>query len=92
MLKTIKNHPRKILAISFLLLLFYWFSLPKPLFQMPTCMVLEDQKGNLLGARIAADGQWRFPHQTAVPDKFAAAIIEFEDRRFYNHSSNAAKL
>jgi penicillin-binding protein 1C len=85
MLKTIKNHPRKILAISFLLLLFYWFSLPKPLFQMPTCMVLEDQKGNLLGARIAADGQWRFPHQTAVPDKFAAAIIEFEDRRFYNH-------
>lgn len=85
MLKTIKKHPRKIIAISLITIGFYWFSLPNPLFQMPTCMVLEDQKGDLLGARIAADGQWRFPHQTEVPDKFAAAIIEFEDRRFYHH-------
>lgn len=85
MIKTIKNHPRKILVISLLLFGLYWFSLPKPLFQMPTCMVLEDKNGDLLGARIAADGQWRFPHQTEVPDKFAAAIIEFEDRRFYQH-------
>lgn len=85
MLKTIKKHPRKLLIFSLLLFLIYWFSLPKPLFQMPTSMVLEDQKGDLLGARIAADGQWRFPHQKDIPEKFAAAIIEFEDRRFYNH-------
>ena len=39
---------------------------------------LEDKKGNLLGARIAKDGQWRFPYQTAIPEKFQKAIIEFE--------------
>lgn len=80
----IKN--KKATGIIFLILfVIYWFSLPKPLFQDPTCMVLEDKKGNLLGARIAADGQWRFPYQDEIPEKFAAAIVEFEDRRFYSH-------
>ena len=63
----------------------YWFCLPSPLFKDPTSMVLEDKGGNLLGARIAADGQWRFPHSEQVPEKFKKAIIEFEDRRFYSH-------
>jgi len=72
----------KLLLILFL---FYWFSLPRPLFQDPTCMVLEDQSGDLLGARIAADGQWRFPQQDTIPEKFVQALIEFEDRRFYYH-------
>ncbi|MCB0552887.1 MAG: penicillin-binding protein 1C [Phaeodactylibacter sp.] len=67
------------------LFLLYWFSLPRPLFDAPTCMVLEDRQGNLLGARIAADGQWRFPEADSVPDRFAAALVEFEDRRFYYH-------
>lgn len=48
-------------------------------------MVLEDRQGNLLGARIAADGQWRFPESDSLPDKFTQALIEFEDRRFYSH-------
>jgi len=48
-------------------------------------MVLEDQKGNLLGARIAKDGQWRFPYQVEVPSKFITAITQFEDRRFFHH-------
>ncbi len=48
-------------------------------------MVLEDREGNLLGAKIATDGQWRFPKQDTIPAKFAKAIIEFEDRRFYSH-------
>ncbi len=48
-------------------------------------MVLEDRAGQLMGARIATDGQWRFPHNEFVPEKFAQAIIEFEDRRFYQH-------
>ena len=48
-------------------------------------MVLEDGNGILLGARIAADGQWRFPHTDSVPENFRQAIVEFEDRRFYSH-------
>jgi penicillin-binding protein 1C len=48
-------------------------------------MVLEDQNGNLLGARIATDGQWRFPQHDLVPEKYAACLVEFEDRHFYWH-------
>lgn len=48
-------------------------------------MVLEDRDGHLLGARIAADGQWRFPRKSKVPQRFAQALTTFEDRRFYQH-------
>lgn len=67
------------------LLLVWLFSLPKQLFTDPACMVLEDKDGTLLGARIAADGQWRFPAKEAVPAKFAQCLIMFEDKRFYYH-------
>ena len=63
----------------------YWFWLPDPLFQDPVCTVILDRKQNLLGARIANDGQWRFPHQENVPVKFQTAIICFEDKRFESH-------
>jgi penicillin-binding protein 1C len=65
--------------------LIYWFSLPKKIFDTPTSIVLVDRNNYLLGAKIAADGQWRFPHNDSVPSKFAAAITEYEDRRFYDH-------
>lgn len=69
-----------------LLLVLWWlFCLPKPLFKDPTSVVLEDRHGELLGARIAADGQWRFPVADSVPTKFSQALIEFEDRRFFRH-------
>jgi penicillin-binding protein 1C len=80
-----KKHRKKIwvaLAATFTL---YWFCLPSSLFNDPTCMVLEALDGSMLGARIAADGQWRFPHSSQVPDKFQKAIVEFEDRRFFSH-------
>jgi penicillin-binding protein 1C len=79
------QHRIKSLSVLFLLGLVYWFSLPSPLFDEPTCMVLEASNKNLLGAKIAADGQWRFPYIEEVPNKFAAALIEFEDKRFYSH-------
>ncbi|KAA3635051.1 MAG: penicillin-binding protein 1C [Bacteroidetes bacterium] len=63
----------------------YLFSLPRQLFDNPTCMVLEDKDGNLLGARIAGDGQYRFPPGDSIPMKFEQSLIEFEDRRFYRH-------
>ncbi len=80
-----QKHRKKTLFGLFVLLVWYWWILPRPLFTTPTCMVLEDAKGDLLGARIAADGQWRFPYQKDIPKKFEAAIIEFEDRRFHSH-------
>ncbi len=63
----------------------YYFSLPKKLFETPTCTVINDRDGNLLGAKIADDGQWRFPHNDSVPEKFRVCIVEFEDKHFYKH-------
>lgn len=67
------------------LLLLYLFSLPRELFKAPLSAVLESSDGRLLGARIAADGQWRFPPIDEVPDKYAAAVITYEDKRFRWH-------
>ncbi len=72
-------------VIFFILFLLFWFSIPRHLFNDPTCMVLEDRNGQLLGARISADGQWRFPFNSNVPKKFHDAIIAFEDKRFLSH-------
>ena len=58
---------------------------PGRLFDDPVCAVLESSDGRLLGARIAADGQWRFPPADSVPEKFARAIVCFEDKRFWHH-------
>jgi len=80
-----KTHRKKTFFLGVLLLVVYFFSLPSRLFDVPVSMVLEDRDGNLMGARIAADGQWRFPQRKRVPERFAQALITFEDRRFYKH-------
>jgi penicillin-binding protein 1C len=63
----------------------FYFCLPSKLFNAPACFVIEDKDGNLLNASIAADGQWRFPYNENVPEKFIQCITTFEDKRFYNH-------
>ncbi|MCX6224239.1 MAG: transglycosylase domain-containing protein [Bacteroidia bacterium] len=59
--------------------------LPNPLFDEPTSTVVYDRTGNLIGARIADDGQWRFSAEDSVSAKFKTCIIEFEDRYFRKH-------
>ena len=78
---------KKRMALFLLLagLLAYYFCLPRTLFDRPTSTVLMDAEGELLGAKIARDGQWRFPHNAEVPHKFRTAIIAFEDKRFERH-------
>lgn len=68
-----------------MLLLIYYFSLPRTLFKEPYSTVIESKEGELLGAKIARDGQWRFPAQDSVPDKFKKCIVYFEDEYFYKH-------
>ncbi|MEJ2043327.1 MAG: penicillin-binding protein 1C [Reinekea sp.] len=63
----------------------FWFSLPEPLFSTPYSTILVDRHGQLLGAKISADEQWRFPEGNAVPEKFKIAIIAYEDKRFLHH-------
>ncbi len=68
-----------------MILLLFWFSLSGPLFHDPTSTVLLDNEGQLLGAKIANDHQWRFPESERVPEKVSQAIIHFEDRKFRYH-------
>ena len=76
----------KIIAVAIIaVLVWFGFCLPDPLFQSPTSYVIEDAQGELLGATIAADGQWRFPYNENVPEKFRQCIISFEDSRFNYH-------
>ncbi len=67
------------------LVIIYYFILPKPLFNDPYSTVLEDRNENLLSASIASDGQWRFPEQVDIPEKFKEAIFLYEDKRFESH-------
>ncbi len=63
----------------------FWLFVPVVPFDDPLSTVVLDRDGELIGASIAADGQWRFGVADAVPEKFADAITCFEDRRFYWH-------
>lgn len=66
-------------------LIAYIFCLPRTLFKTPYATVVTDRNGELLGARIANDGQWRFPPSENIPEKFTQCLIAFEDRHFYRH-------
>ncbi|MCF8381501.1 MAG: penicillin-binding protein 1C [Bacteroidales bacterium] len=59
--------------------------IPKPDFNNPHSTVVLSSDGRLLGAHIAKDGQWRFPPEDALPDKYKIAAVNFEDRYFYYH-------
>lgn len=72
-------------VLIIIFIMFYWVSLPHTLFNDPISTVIEDKDGNLLGAKIADDGQWRFPGREGVPEKFEKAVLTFEDNYFYYH-------
>ena len=75
------------MAVSAGVILLIWlFCLPTHLFDdTPYSTVVTAESGELLGARVADDGQWRFPPSDSLPEKFAKAVIEYEDRTFYSH-------
>lgn len=66
------------LAMSVLLL-------PGSLFPDNYSTVVFSRGGELLGAKLANDAQWRFLPSDSVSRKFKTAIIAFEDQYFYAH-------
>ena len=58
---------------------------PRQLFPAPCSTLLYSAEGELLGARIAPDGQWRFPATDSLPDKFVDCLLTYEDKRFFYH-------
>ena len=85
--KITKHFIRNKYSYVFFIILLFWFifSLPEPLFDNPYATVITSRDNELLGAHIAMDGQWRFPPSDSVPNKFKQAIIQFEDAYFYKH-------
>lgn len=73
------------IPLSFCLFIVYLFCLPNPLFDVTYSTVVYDRNGELLGARIAGDQQWRFPCSDSVPEKYKICLIEFEDKYFKYH-------
>ncbi len=70
-----------LLAIWFL----FYICTPKNLFPQPTSSLLYSAENELLCARIAPDGQWRFPETDTISSKFTACITTYEDKRFFYH-------
>lgn len=64
---------------------FHCLFMPEALFDDAESSLLLDKDGNLLSARIAADGQWRFPEADSLDERFVTCLINYEDRRFFSH-------
>ncbi len=79
--------PLRAFVFFTLLILFlgWFFSLPEPIFRHPCSTVVLSDEGNLIGARLASDGQWRFPVSDSVPRKFEKCLLLFEDKNFHFH-------
>lgn len=83
--RNLRLRSKILLGTGVIFLLWFWFSLPRQLFHEPTSFVIEDSDGNLMGATVSDDGQWRFPGNEVVPEKFEKCILAYEDKRFYRH-------
>ncbi|MBT8220414.1 MAG: penicillin-binding protein 1C [Bacteroidia bacterium] len=70
-----------VLGVSFLMLLI----IPLPDCNPAYSTVLYSKDHQLLGARIAKDGQWRFPIPDSLPNNFTTCIELFEDEYFRYH-------
>lgn len=68
-----------------LLLVVLFLLIPLPKFKDPCSTVVYAANQELLGARIAADGQWRFSPEGEIPDNYVRALILYEDRYFRYH-------
>ena len=82
----LKRHKKLSITIGVLFLLFVVFlCIPVPRFDKPYSTVLTAKDGELLGAKIADDGQWRFPASNNYSTKYIACLLEYEDRWFFFH-------
>ena len=86
--KKIKHLTKKqklMIIISLAFVIWFYFLIPSPLLNVPYSTLIKDRNNNLMGAKIADDGQWRFPVSDSVPYKFKQSLIQFEDAWFYKH-------
>ena len=83
-LKRLSRTVKTVLGLVLILACFILY-MQRPLFHEPYSTSVYASDGSLLGARIAADGQWRFEPGDSVPEKFELCLRYFEDEYFYWH-------
>lgn len=66
-------------------MLVLFFIVPLPRFDESTSTVVLASNGELLGAKISTDEQWRFSPIDSVTPKFECCITQFEDQWFRYH-------
>ena len=73
--------------IAYLLALFVVVLLLVPNIDMDVSysQVIYDRDGNLLGAHVAEDEQWRFPPSDLDVDIISQALLTYEDKNFHRH-------
>jgi penicillin-binding protein 1C len=81
--RIIKKRWKWLSAVS--IVLFIFILIPVPRFDDPVSTVVFSADNKLLGARVAADGQWRFPPADSFSVKYQKAVIAFEDQWFFYH-------
>jgi penicillin-binding protein 1C len=73
-------------ALAIILLVLSLFTpLPKPLVSLPYATTMIDKNGNLLGAQISSQEQWHFKSTDKLNPKYVTALVQFEDKRFFQH-------
>ena len=55
------------------------------LFQDPYATVLFDREGQVMGMKVADDGQMRFEEVQDLPPRYVISVLVFEDRYFLAH-------
>ena len=63
----------------------WWYFLPAPLFRVPYSTVILDREGEIMGMTVAGDGQFRVSGRGRLSGKYVAALLCFEDKRFFTH-------
>jgi len=76
---------RNRIAAGLLVLAIGFLAIPVPRFDAPWSSVVTSVEGRVLSASVASDEQWRFPPGPEVPERYAQALVAFEDQRFYAH-------
>jgi penicillin-binding protein 1C len=77
-----KKHLLFFLGLMFLTIL--TFLLP-PQTESEDSIILFDSKGELLRVWLNKNEQYKFPKSEKISEKYKAAVLHFEDKRFYVH-------
>ncbi|MBK7231650.1 MAG: transglycosylase domain-containing protein [Saprospiraceae bacterium] len=78
----------RLLLVFFVLLILWIFAIVRAHYLFADTSyspVLKSKDGQILSAKVAKDGQWRFLIDKKFPEKLKSTIIHYEDRYFYYH-------